>query len=256
MEGVEGQHSEQSGKDRNPEKTRVELDTGLGDVEARTAELRTAQARVTALEQRLRLIHQSRTYRIASRMWRIRSRTRALFSWRRPKAQYEPRSAEVELAARGAPESQVVAPDEVPLWAGRAGVTQQPDSNGAGGGIARDEEEEPLVYHGSRGFRATDQESSPPLHAVLLLGLTEPQLVDALRALALGHDPDTEPLVITDCDALRTLDSAGYLYEYIPPREDWERHLRRDGDDYVRFLHRRLASIAGMYGLAGLPSIT
>ena len=90
---------------------------------------------------------------------------------------------------------------------------------------------------------------------LLFGGLTEPQLTDALRALALDEAADGEPLVITDCDALRTLDSAGYLYEYIPPREDWERHLRRDGDDYDRFVRRRLASIVGMYGLAGVPSI-
>jgi hypothetical protein len=89
---------------------------------------------------------------------------------------------------------------------------------------------------------------------MLLGGLTEPQLDSALRELALNVADEDEPLVITDCDALRTLDSAGYLYEYIPAREDWERHLGRDPDDYDRFVRRRLASIAGMYGLAAVPS--
>ena len=227
------------------------------DLELRTAEFEAAQARLKEVEQKLRLIHQSRTYGLAKRVWRIRSTIRALFSRWRPKISREVlRTAEVELEARMPAQDRAVAPDAAPQPTDRAEVTEQPDFNGGGSGIEHAESAEHLLYYGSRGVRAADQESAGTLQPVLLFGgLTEPELADALNALALDEEADGEPLVITDCDALRTLDSAGYLYEYIPPREDWERHLRRDGNDYDRFVRRRLASIVGMYGLAGAPSI-
>jgi hypothetical protein len=203
----------------------VGKDRNLEDLQA---ELEAARARVTELEQRLRLIHESRTYRAASRMWRVRARTRALFFRRRLEESRGPSKT---------------AGDEV-----NGGVSEiEPASQDA----------QPLLYYGSRGVRETDPERPGPLRAVLLLGgLTERQLDRELHALAFDDAADSEPLVVTDCDALRTLDSAGYLYEYIPPREDWERHLGRNGDDYDEFVRRRLASIAGMYGLPGVPSIS
>ena len=74
-----------------------------------------------------------------------------------------------------------------------------------------------------------------------------------MRTLNGSGPAEREPLVITDCDALRMLDGSGYLYEYIPPREDWEQRLGRDNRGYDEFLRRRLASIAGMYELTDLP---
>jgi hypothetical protein len=254
-------HPEQSeGKAPDAERLRKEVEAAREDLELRTAELETAQARLEELERKLRLIHESRTYRLAFRMWRIRARTRALVSRRRPRAPRElieaPATAE-ELEAQAATEEldaqptveqlegqataeelEALAPEEPPY---RPGDPAQ--------------DAEPLLYYGSRGVRTTDQEPSGPLHAVVLMGgMTESQLESALRALAVEDALDGEPLVVTDCDALKTLDSAGHLYEYIPPREDWERHLGRNGDDYDDFVRRRLASIAGMYGLAGVPS--
>jgi hypothetical protein len=246
---VEGVHHSGKSAEKDPklEDLQRQVDTAREGLELRTAELEAAQARLTELEQRLRLIYQSRPYRFAWRIWRMRARTRASLARLRPRASQE-------QAGTGAREIQALAPDEVPYAAGYAEVTKQPLSNGQGGQIARAQEARPGFYYGSRGIRETDQEQSGPLRAVLLLGgLTEPQLDSALRALALDGPADGEPLVITDCDALRTLDSAGYLYEYIPPREDWER-LGRDGGDYDVFVRRRLALIAGTYGLPGIPS--
>jgi hypothetical protein len=228
------------------ERLRKEVEAASADLELRTAELETAQARLKQLEQRLRLIHESRTYRFASRMWRIRAKMRAPLS--RSPARTSEDWADPEAEAIQHPP----APDQAPDAArySEAYTAQSGETEPVSAGDA-----EPVSYWGSRGVRETDPARSGPLRPVMLLGgLTEPQLDSALRELALDGAADEEPLVITDCDALRTLDSAGYLYEYIPPREDWERHLGRDRDDYDRFVRRRLASIAGMYGLAGIPS--
>jgi hypothetical protein len=223
------------------------IDSDLENLQTRLA---ASQARVTALEQRLRLIRQSRTYRVASRLWRVRAAMRRVFSRRRPRASEQ-------RAQMAAVSTEAVAGDEAPDAARDAELAEQTLSSEQENGTESTQDGQPLLYWGSRGVRATDQEPSGPRRPVVLLGgVTEPQLAEALRALAVDEGTDGEPLVITDCDALRTLDTAGYLYEYIPPREDWERHLPRDAGDYDRFLRRRLASIAGMYGLAGPPPIT
>ena len=254
VEGV--RHLEQSqGEAPEAERFRKEVEAARKDLELRTAELETAQARLKQLEHRLRLIHESRPYRFAFRMWRIRAKIRAPLS--RSPAGTSPDQEEAAADTVRQPP----APDQAPAAAGHskaiaaraedADPVPVENAEPASGGDA-----DPVSYWGSRGVRETDPGRSGPLRAVMLLGgLTEPQLDSALRELALNGAAEDEPLVITDCDALRTLDRAGYLYEYIPPREDWENHLRRDGDDYDRFVRRRLASIAGMYGLATVPSI-
>jgi hypothetical protein len=246
VEGV--RHLEQSeGEAPEPERLRKEVEAAREDLDLRTAELETAQARLKQLEQRLQMIHQSRTYRLASRMWRIRAKMRA------PLSRSPVRTSEDQAEAESEAIQQPPAADQAPNAArySEAIAAQAGDADPVAA-----EKAEPVSYWGSRGVRETDPARSRPLRAVMLLGgLTESQLDSALRELAINGGDDEEPLVITDCDALRKLDSAGYLYEYIPPREDWERRLHRDGDDYDRFVRRRLASIAGMYGLARVPSI-
>jgi hypothetical protein len=264
----------------------IEVDgiQGVGDVEQSAgtdsdlkqlqAELKAAQARVAELEDELLLLHQSRTYRAASRIWRIRKRTRAMFHRRPPRAPreliearaagVEPQVSAEELEAR-APADELEARTTAEELRAQATAEElealAPDrarsSNGDPDEIDRAQDAQPVLYYGSRGVRETDREQSGSLRAVLLMGgMTESQLESALRGLDDRDATDVEPLVVTDCDALKTLDSAGHLYEYIPPREDWELHLGRNGDDYDDFVRRRLASIAGMYGLPGIPSIS
>ena len=231
-----------------------ELSRAQRDLEIRTAELEAAQARFTELEQRLRLIHESRPYRIAWKAWRIREKARASFSRNR-----------LEAARRGSGQDGAAdegglapgGPDEVLYAAGYTEVSSAPLTNAATGQVGaapstRDFEQE---YHGSRGVRAVDPGQAGPLRPVLLLGgLSEAQLDKALRALNGSGPAEPAPLIITDCDALRMLDASGYLYEYVPPREDWEQRLGRDGRGYDEFLHRRLALIAGVYELTDLPT--
>ncbi len=231
-------------------KLQTELGRARKDLEIRTAELEAAQARFTELEQRLRLIHESRPYRLAWRLWRIRARARAPFSRLRAAP------AGSEQAGSPAAADRIPEPGEVLYAAGYMEVSDQPLKNVAAGGVeaassGRDFEQE---YHGSRGVRAVDPEQTGPLRPVLLLGgMTEAELAKALRTLNGRSPAEPEPLIITDCDALRTLDASGYLYEYVPPREDWEQRLGRDGRGYDEFVRRRLASIAGMYELTDLP---
>lgn len=253
-------------------------DLGLSELQA---ELKAAQARVTELEERLRRMQHSRTYRAASRIWWIRARTRAVFRrrpTRAPRKLIEAPAEEVELVSAeeleaqtraeelevrrtaaelpaevSAEELEALASDRTP----NAEISEQPASNGDGNVIDPARDAQPAFYYGSRGVRESDRDQSGPLRAVLLMGdVTQSELESALHALDHRDALDGEPLLVTDCDALKTLDSAGHLYEYIPPRGDWERHLGRNADDYDDFVRRRLASIAGMYGLTGVPSIS
>jgi hypothetical protein len=248
VEGVEGlaQSGQSPGNSPNPDILQSELDAAREDLKLRTAELEAAQARLTEFEQKLRLIYRSRPYRLAWRLWRTRARTRSALSRLRPGASRKREEAVEEMEA--------LAPDVVAYAAGYAQVSKRPLANNHSD---QGEPAQDAFYYGSRGVRATDQDRSGPLHAVLLLGdLTEPQLESALRELAINGPAEGEPVVITDCDALRTLDSAGYLYEYIPPRQDWERRLGRTSDDYDHFVQRRLALIAAAYGLASVPELS
>ena len=226
-----------------------ELKRTRRDLEIRTAELEAAQARFTELEQRLRRIHESRPYRIAWGAWRIRAKARAPFSRRR------------DAPALPGPEQEgsvdrIPDPDEVLYAAGYMEVSDKPLKNGATGkvGASSPGPDPGQEFYGSRGVRARDPEQMGPLRPVLLLGgVTQAELGKALRTLDGSSPAEREPLVITDCDALRILDGSGYLYEYIPPREDWEQRLGRDERGYDEFLRRRLASIAGMYELTDPP---
>jgi hypothetical protein len=218
------------------QRLRRELKQTRGELELRTEELEAAEARSEALQERLLEIQGSRPYRVASRLWRIRARARAPLSGR-PRRAREDAAEPAELD--GGPEAPADA-------AGEAATADAPAE-----ATERDFEQE---FHGSRGVRVTDSEGIGPLRAVLLLGgQTEDQVREALDGLGGKSSGGAEPLIVTDCDALRTLDASGYLYEYIPPREDWTQRLGLDDSGYDEFLRRRLHSIAGMYGLTDMP---
>ena len=87
------------------------------------------------------------------------------------------------------------------------------------------------------------------VRAVRLLGLTQEQLVRQLAELHEAGLVTAELLVVTDCDALRSLDEYGCQYEYVPPREQWENLLGRDSGEYDDFIHRRMAMIGAVHGV-------
>lgn len=222
-----------------------ELERTRGELQLRTAALDAEQARSEGLKQRLLEIQGSRSYRIAWRLWRIRTRARAPLSRAgggRPRSRQDDASEAVELP-RG--------PDESLDAAGKAKEHGETPTNAPAPSSERNFEQE---FHGSRGVRRAGSERIGPPHAVLLLGgQTETQLREALDRIGRTDISEAEPLVITDCDALRALDAYGFLYEYIPPREDWTERLGLDESSYLEFLNRRLHSIAGTYGLTDLP---
>jgi hypothetical protein len=86
--------------------------------------------------------------------------------------------------------------------------------------------------------------------AVTLLGVpSEERLAEALADLRRAGLAGSDLLVITDCDALRTLEDSGCRYEYVPPREDWQKLLGPDAGEYDDFLRRRLAMIGALHGV-------
>jgi hypothetical protein len=223
------------------QRLRRELKRTRGELELRTEELEAAEARSEALQERLLEIQGSRPYRVASRLWRIRARARAPLSGRSRHAQEDATEAAEPDAGPEGPADAAAGEAAAPAEAADAPAEAS----------ERDFEQE---FHGSRGVRVTDSEGIGPLRAVLLLGgQTEDQLREALDGLDGKSSRGAEPLIVTDCDALRTLDASGYLYEYIPPREDWTQRLGLDNAGYDEFLRRRLHSIAGMYGLTDMP---
>ena len=216
-----------------------ELKQARGELELRTTALEAAEARSDGFEQRLRQIQESRPYRMAWRLWRIRTRARAPLSRAgsgRPRSGQDDASEEAELS-RG--------PDESLDATGNAEVFGATPTDAAPS-AERDFEQE---FHGSRGIRSAGSELiGPPSAVVLLGGQTEDQLREALDLLGSANVGEAEQLIITDCDALRTLDAYGYLYEYIPPREDWTDPVRAP---WTPRPAGRAASAAGRCGWRG-----
>jgi hypothetical protein len=229
---------EEAADERNArEHLEREVSKARGDLALRTQELRSAQARLTDLERTLRRIHDSPPYRLASRMWRTRARTRSLLRLG-PGA----RGAGPELASDATEDS-----DEV-IYA--AGYTEL-DSGGPPdlGEPEALEESDPEPVDGAD---EPDPASIGAERVIQLLGgLTQEQLVRELSELDKKGLVDSGLLVITDCDALRTFDEYQCRAEYIPPRADWER-LGRDSGEYDEFVRRRLLAIAGTHGLTTL----
>jgi hypothetical protein len=173
------------------------------------AELESAQAWIDELELRMRRIQRSPPYRFASRFWRLKARIRAPL--RR-------REGEPAGPSKAASDSESWIPAGVPD--GRQDAEPQPPPSA---GVSR---------------------------AVTLLGLpSDQELTETLEELDRQGLADSELLVITDSDALRSLDQFHCRYEYIPPREDWET-LGRDASEYEDFLRRRLEMIGAQHGVA------
>jgi hypothetical protein len=81
---------------------------------------------------------------------------------------------------------------------------------------------------------------------VLALGQQRADLravADALLGLA-ARSGGLRPVLVTDCDAFGVLRERGLLFEYLPPRGDWDRHI---GGDYERFLAERTAELVEVY---------
>ena len=192
-------------------KTKRNLNRSRGDLEA-------AQARIADLEQRLRRIQGSVSYRLASKLWRLRASVRAPFQ-RSARAKAAQANFEAEL--RTAKDSEI--------WMSDAARPPRP---------ARKATASPLPG-GAR-----------PRNAVRLLGgVTEEELAVTLTELSERGLTGPDLLVVTDCDALRSLNEHGCGYEYVPPRQDWVDLLGRDPSEYEEFLDRRLAMIGTLHGV-------
>jgi hypothetical protein len=79
---------------------------------------------------------------------------------------------------------------------------------------------------------------------LVAVGVDADGLVAVLEDVAAVTDGHRRTLYVTDCDAFHELRERGLLFEYIPPRQDWERHI---GGSYDAFLARRLRTITGTY---------
>jgi hypothetical protein len=190
-------------------RTKRDLNRSRGELEA-------AQARIADLEQRLRRIQGSASYRLAFRLWRLKARARAPFQ----------RSARAKLA-QAKLEAELQTAKDSEIWMSEARL--------------------PRPATTATASRIPD--SARLRNAVRLLGgVTEEQLAVTLTELSEKGLTGPDLLVVTDCDALRSLDEYGCHYEYVPPRQDWDL-LGRDPSEYEGFLDRRLAMIGALHGV-------
>jgi hypothetical protein len=194
-----------------------ELSKARRDLALRTAELDAIRSRAADADQRLRRIEASGSYRLASRLWQVRRRALARVTG---KGRSDPTNGEGVYAAGVA----------------ELGGPERPDA----------------VAAQTDGVGSRSATESPVRAVWLLGGLTPKQLVRMVSAITRGAGDPARTLVISDCDAFRVLDGFGCLYEFIPPRVDWELRLGRDGGDYDGFVRRRLSTIAQTYGLPTL----
>ncbi|MCE3267089.1 MAG: hypothetical protein K0S15_1798 [Solirubrobacterales bacterium] len=203
--------------DEGPKQLETKLIKAKRQLNRSRGELEAAQARIADLEQRLRTLQGSATYRLASTLWRLRATARAPFQ----------RSARAK-AAQAKLEAELQKTKDSEIWMSEA-----------------------------RPPRSTRRATAPRIpdsvrlrNAVRLLGgVTEDQLAVTLTELSEKGLTGPDLLVVTDCDALRPLDEYGCRYEYIPPRQDWEDLLGRAPGEYEEFLHRRLAMIGKLHGV-------
>lgn len=105
-----------------------------------------------------------------------------------------------------------------------------------------------LVWRAAHGAARLARRRADPTEvavARVALGASEIELRDMLAELVLRAGDPGQVLVISDCDAVDVVAATGCRYEYVPAREDWERHL--PGADHERFVSGRVKSILASY---------
>lgn len=105
------------------------------------------------------------------------------------------------------------------------------------------------VWRAARGVSQLARRRAAPTEvavARVAFGVDERALAELLPDLVrrAGDDP-SRVLVVSDCDAVHLVAAAGCRFEYVPPREDWERHM--PGADHEAFAGRRVDSILAAY---------
>ena len=84
---------------------------------------------------------------------------------------------------------------------------------------------------------------------VAALGLSESDLDRALELLTTGSGREPATLLaVVDSDSFDLLRQRGCRFEFVPPREDWDRHF--PGESYEHFLQARLAELQRAYAPA------
>lgn len=74
--------------------------------------------------------------------------------------------------------------------------------------------------------------------------LPEAELADIVRRVLEIAGPSTV-VVVSDSDAVHLFRKGGCRFEYVPPREDWERHFPER--DYDTFVSHRISSLDESY---------
>lgn len=90
---------------------------------------------------------------------------------------------------------------------------------------------------------------------VILLGLDGQRLDDCVERVAEQQVmlQSFAPLFLVDSDHFEPLRRHGYLFEYVPPRADWE--ALGDGSAWSIFLARRLRALVDTYAPATIVSV-
>jgi len=81
---------------------------------------------------------------------------------------------------------------------------------------------------------------------IVALGMTESQLQSLLETLSGPSGRALEGvLLVIDTDAFGLMREAGCRFEFVPPREDWQRHFPDNA--YEDFVRARLTELQGAY---------
>lgn len=185
--------------------------------EARKELLRT-QRSLDEAETRRRKLLESRTWKWGKTLSTIGTAparsAKGLYSWL--------------LAVLPAPANQALRRAVAKARGGRS-VSVQPGKPRSGRGIPRGAAPTtralvPIPVHGPEGVGAA---LTSPAVLVIGYGLDEPALedvVEQVEALRREVDGGLRVLIVTDCDAFHIFRSRSLLFEYLPPRTEWEKH--------------------------------